>query len=402
MTALVLYDDALARRFEPFALTRPLAEMRAGASLLRERWALATGAAPAGFVSAAHLSEFEEGNAPGAATPMIPAGTILANARCVIALRLVSPGAEIWRCDGRVAAIRLDRDLSVSELGNGERSLEDLAPPQGRSQDVEGRWLDAVWDLIRTLPLQLAEDITALGASASHAQRPAQAIVVGSHPVLVEPGATVEPVVCFDVSGGPVLIRQGATVRAFTRVVGPCIVGAGSTVMADRIEGCAIGERCRVHGEISNTIFIGDANKSHDGFVGHSYVGRWVNLGAGTITSNLKNTYGTVQLWTPDGLRDTGLLFLGTLFGDHAKTGIGLRLTTGTVVGAGANVYGSEMPPKLIPPFAWGGGEPFGRFEIGKFLEVAERAMGRRQVTLGVRGRRLLEAAHARAREIVV
>ena len=85
-----------------------------------------------------------------------------------------------------------------------------------------------------------------------------------------------------------------------------------------------------MHGELSNSILIGHANKGHDGFVGHSILGRWVNLGAGTITSNLKNTYGTVQLWTPDGVRETGLQFLGTLFGDHAKTGIGLRLTTGT------------------------------------------------------------------------
>ena len=68
--------------------------------------------------------------------------------------------------------------------------------------------------------------------------------------------------------------------------------------------------------------------KGHEGFVGHSYLGRWVNLGAGTTTSNLKNTYGSVALWTPDGVRDTGLQFLGTLFGDHAKTGIGLTLTT--------------------------------------------------------------------------
>ena len=123
--------------------------------------------------------------------------------------------------------------------------------------------------------------------------------------------------------------------QAFTRLVGPLYVGAGSTVTADRIAASSIGDVCKVHGELSNTIFIGHANKGHDGFVGHSILGRWVNLGAGTITSNLKNTYGTVQLWTPDGIRETGHQFLGTLFGDHAKTGIGLKLTTGSVLGAG-------------------------------------------------------------------
>jgi hypothetical protein len=120
-----------------------------------------------------------------------------------------------------------------------------------------------------------------------------------------------------------------------------------------------------------------------------------VNLGAGTTTSNLKNTYGTVQLWTPSGVRDTGLQFLGTILGDHAKTGIGTMLTTGSVIGAGANVYGSAMPPKHVPPFAWGEGEPYGTYAPDKFLAVAERVMRRRNVELSERQRRQLALAHA-------
>jgi hypothetical protein len=145
---------------------------------------------------------------------------------------------------------------------------------------------------------------------------------------------------------------------------------------------------------LSNTIVLGHSNKGHDGFVGHSYLGRWVNLGAGTITSNLKNTYGSVSIWTPDGVRDTGMQFLGTLFGDHAKTGIGLCLTTGTVLGAGVNVYG-EMPPKVVAPFAWGGAAPYETYRVDKFLEAAERMMSRRHVELSDRARRHLTAAHA-------
>jgi hypothetical protein len=121
-----------------------------------------------------------------------------------------------------------------------------------------------------------------------------------------------------------------------------------------------------------------------------------VNLGAGTTTSNLKNTYGTVALWTPDGVRDTGLQFLGTLFGDHAKTGIQLPLTTGCVVGAGANVF-DRMPPKHVPPFAWGGEAPYGRYEVDRFVQVAERAMARRAVPLAPGMRETLRAAHGRA-----
>ncbi|MDE3126934.1 MAG: glucose-1-phosphate thymidylyltransferase, partial [Gemmatimonadota bacterium] len=257
------------------------------------------------------------------------------------------------------------------------------------------RWMDEVWDFIRHLPAQLAEDVPALGAgagqlAATHGAR------TGAHPVFVEPGATVEPMVFFDLTAGPVLVREGATVQAFTRLVGPCVVGRHSVVGTDRVAASAIGDSCRVHGELSASILLGHANKGHDGFVGHSYLGRWVNLGAGTVTSNLKNTYGPVSLWTPEGVRDTGLQYLGAFIGDHAKTGIGTRLTTGSVIGAGANVYGAAVLPKAVPPFAWGDAPPFGTHALEKFLETAERMMGRREVRLSDRARAQLRAAHAR------
>ena len=114
----------------------------------------------------------------------------------------------------------------------------------------------------------------------------------------------------------------------------------------------------------------------------------------GTITSNLKNTYGAVSLWTPSGMRDTGMQFLGTMFGDHVKTGIGVRLTTGTVLGAGANVFG-EIPPKAVAPFSWGSGTPYSVYRADKFVETAARMMARRHVELTDGARRHLTSVHA-------
>jgi UDP-N-acetylglucosamine diphosphorylase / glucose-1-phosphate thymidylyltransferase / UDP-N-acetylgalactosamine diphosphorylase / glucosamine-1-phosphate N-acetyltransferase / galactosamine-1-phosphate N-acetyltransferase len=151
----------------------------------------------------------------------------------------------------------------------------------------------------------------------------------------------------------------------------------------------------KVNGEISSSILIGHCNKGHDGFVGHSVVGRWANLGADTVTSNLKNSYGSVALWTPRGVEETGLQFLGSLIGDHVKTGIGTRLTTGCVLGAGANVFGTRMPPKAVAPFAWGEAPDWGTFALDKFLEVTERVMARRDVVLDDGMRACLSAAHA-------
>ncbi len=392
MTAIVLYDDARARRFEPFALTRPAGELRAGALLIRERWTRALGLTVSGFVGGAHLSSFDEAGAPNAVDG-IARGAIIANARFAPQLLAANPTAARWLADGRVAAVRIARDLMPNDLHEGRVALEALAAAEGSDAAIEGWWLDEVWQPLALLNTMLGADLPQLAAG-MRTLGAGDAILIGPHPVLVEPGATVEPEVCFDTTLGAVMVRAGATVQAFTRVVGPCYIGEHSLVSGDRVSGCSIGAHCRVHGEISASILLGYANKGHDGFVGHSYLGRWTNLGAETVTSNLKNTYSDVSLWTPDGVRDTSLQFLGTLFGDHAKTGINVSLTTGTVLGAGANVMGG-MPPKVVAPFAWSDGNSSKTYRLDKFLEVAARVMARRSVVLTERGREQLSAAHA-------
>lgn len=424
MTALYLYDDSRARAFEPFVLTCPLADMVAGAAVQRERWQAALQLPVAGVIAAEHLASFDEGTTSCVATGGIPAGSVIANARFVpklSAFPLSAMGSsnadigsvDLWLSAGRVAAARTSRELPVDYFAGGRLALDDVGRSGAESTMLEGWWLNDVWDFVRYLPEQLADDLAffqkpsfgGIVAAAQSGPPPDNAIVIGKHPVLVArdrsvagevfaKGAVIEPQVIFDASAGPIYVGAGTTVHAFTRLVGPCYVGRNSTVLGDRISVCSIGDHCKVRGEMSNTIMIGYANKGHDGFVGHSYMGRWVNLGAGTITSNLKNTYGPVTLWTPTGMRDTGMQFLGTMFGDHAKTGIGTCLTTGTVLGAAANVYGAQTPPKAVPPFAWGSAPPYSVYRLDKFLEVVERVMARRQVTLTARGREQLVAAH--------
>ena len=396
MSDIFLYDDACARTFEPFALTRPTGEMRAGALLVRERWERALGARVAGHVSSPHLAHFEEPGAPPVLTSgVLPRGSWLANARFAPALAALHSPDEVLAGD-KLAAVRLARDVDVAALHDGTANIGSYAYQSGIRHEVTatgGWWMSEVWDYIAHLVPMLEHDLPVLGAAMA-TDLPAGAIRVGAHAVYIEAGADIEGAVCFDVTAGPVLVRAGAHVQAFTRLVGPLYIGAGCTVTTDRIASSSIGDVCKVHGELSNSIFIGHANKGHDGFVGHSILGRWVNLGAGTITSNLKNTYGTVQLWTPDGVRETGLQFLGTLFGDHAKTGIGLHLTTGTVLGAGANVYGSVMPPKAVAPFSWGEAGAFAEYRLDKFLDVAARMMSRRHVELTDKARAQLSAAY--------
>jgi UDP-N-acetylglucosamine diphosphorylase/glucosamine-1-phosphate N-acetyltransferase len=413
MTALFLYDDARARAFEPFATTRPMSEMVAGVLSIRERWRLVAPLAESRFLAGPRHALFDEPgvNGPHAGDGVVPAGSIVALARCAPAIprdrnaaarRLAA--CSMWQCQDRLAAVRLKEALDVAVFADGGIALEELHPGTGAVGTLEGWWLDDVWDFIRLLPEQLVSDIAGLAGAPEHAvPPPAHATILGGDAITVigrsgdagnRPDTIIEPHVVLDATGGPIYIDAGAHVRAFTRIVGPCYIGRDVTVVGGDITGCSIGEASKVRGELSTTIILGHSNKGHDGFVGHSYLGRWVNLGAGTITSNLKNTYGSVALWTPGGVRDTGLQFLGTMFGDHVKTGIGLRLTTGTVLGAGTNVYG-EMPPKVVAPFSWGGGPPYSVHRADKFVETAARMMARRHVELTEDGRRHLIAAHA-------
>jgi UDP-N-acetylglucosamine diphosphorylase/glucosamine-1-phosphate N-acetyltransferase len=389
-----LYDDARARTFEPFSSTRPIGELRAGALLVRARWERALGVPSAGHVTSPHLAGFSEpGAAPVLERAWMPEGSWIVNARFAPALAR-APDADVLEADGRVVAVRLAEGTNA-DVSNGVADLELLDARRTRSRaPVAGWWMDEVWDYVRHLVAMLEADIPILGAGAS-SSLPRGTFQVGEHRAFIEDGAVVEPNVCFDTAAGPILLCATSHVQAFTRLVGPLYVGRHSVITTDRIAASSIGDTCKVHGELSNSIFIGHSNKGHDGFVGHSMLGRWVNLGAGTITSNLKNTYGTVQLWTREGVRDTGMQFLGTLFGDHAKTGIGTRLTTGCVLGAGSNVFGSAMPPKAVAPFSWGEAGSYQPYRVDKFLEVAERMMARRHVTLddGMRGQ--LQAAYA-------
>jgi UDP-N-acetylglucosamine diphosphorylase/glucosamine-1-phosphate N-acetyltransferase len=397
--SLVLVDDAISRAWEPFALTRPAGELLFGTLTLRARAERVLGARCQMHLAAPHLAGFvEEGAPPVRSAVDAPAGGDR--------LFLLSRAVPAWDA----AASWSERPATPARLVIGGetagwwRPAGSAAPTEAEllagSPDAEepvivlpGRVLRHVWELIRANPERISLDIEAL-----HPHAPTPALPNGTHRLgdgllVFGEGTQVEPGVVFDTRGGPIWLDEGASVRAFTRLAGPAYVGPGSTVLGGALEAVSIGPVCKVRGELAESICLGYVNKAHDGHIGHAYLGRWVNLGAMTTNSDLKNNYGTIRLWTPEGEKDTGEIKLGCLLGDHVKTGIGLLLNTGTVVGAGSNLFGAAMPPKYVPPFSWGTGEELVEFQLEKFLEVAERAMGRRKVALGEEMRAQLAAA---------
>jgi len=378
---LFLLEPTDEHAWAPFAGVRPIAELRAGAWLIRERWEAAAGIRASATLSDALLG-FTDTDAP----PVLPPGNV------------VGP-AIVARAD--VVPPRAALEFTTRRLNSGPRTIawrlepgERWEGPDGRGDAtvVEAMWLPGSWALIDALEELLGSDCREFTAAAADAI-PAGSIVMGDPALVVCLDAVVEPGVVFDTRKGAVVLTEGVEVRSGTRLEGPLFAGPGTILLGGQIRHSSFGPQCRVHGEMATTVMVGYANKSHDGFVGHSVIGHWANLGAGTITSNLKNTYGPVRLELGGERRDTGRTFLGSLIADHAKTAIGTLLSTGTIVGAGASVTGAPVP-RVVPPFAWGTGPD--RLDEEAFIRIAGRVLPRRNVELSPAREAWLRSLHAR------
>lgn len=387
MTALYLLEpDSPGAAWAPFAGIRPIAELRAGIWRIRERWEAAAGTDAAAILGN-HAAGFTEGDEPPIRQPASIEGPAMIGASW-----FAPTGAPIMPTEGVRRLVHRDETVGwVVPSGDHWSGPHDKGP----GLEVDGLSLHGTYDLLTALEQLLTADCGDFLAAPSEGV-PKGSVVLGDSTQLISLGASVEPGVVFDLRHGAVVIDQGSEIRSGTRLEGPLYVGPSTRVLGGFLRASVFGPECRIHGEISASVFLGFANKSHDGFVGHSIVGQWVNIGAGTTTSNLKNTYGPVRLEV-NGLRiETGRLNLGSLIGDHAKTAIGTLLATGTVISAGANVFGPATPPKYVPPFAWGcaGGE---RMTEDGFLRIAERVMGRRNVTFSPERRESLRLAYQRS-----
>ena len=369
MTAVYLLEPSLGPAWSPFGDCRPICELRAGIWLIRERWeAVAEGDTTAVF-GPEHLTPFVEGGAPPVRARVAIDGP------AIVGRSDFAPSGEPLELAAGPARLVHDGLTVGWWVPAGHRW--DGGDDRGDAVELAGLQLHGAYDLITALEHFLQPD----AADFTHERGdgvPDECTVIGDPGDVVILGGQVEPGVLFDVREGVVVIEQGARVVAGTRLEGPVFVGPGSHILGDTIRWSVIGPRCKVRGEVSTSVFGGYANKAHYGFVGHSVVGHWVNLGAGTTTSDLKNTYGAVRLRVGQQSIETGRQFLGSLVGDHAKTAIGTLFDTGTVIGCGANVFGATRPPKDVPAFAWG--DTSDHVTRDAFLTVARRVLPRRGV----------------------
>ena len=163
-----------------------------------------------------------------------------------------------------------------------------------------------------------------------------------------------------------------------------------------------IGQYCKVGGEVKNTIIQSFSNKAHHGFIGDSLIGEWVNIGAGTTTSNLKLSYGTIQSISPptNTTIDTKLTFLGSVFGDYVKTSIHSQFDCGSVIGNACSLHGAHTHSKFIPPFTWGEKNTYLQQNIAAFLTSLNRMMNRRNRQLTDEESHKLKTIYDQQREL--
>jgi UDP-N-acetylglucosamine diphosphorylase/glucosamine-1-phosphate N-acetyltransferase len=397
-TALVLFDDSAARQWQPFALTRPAGELLFGAMTLVERAERLFGLECIGHISADHLIDFHEpGGRPVVSLEHLPRDRdlIFWSSRAAAYLDQDAPAAEspvTYAIDGEPVGFF----LPAGQLP-AHSDLEDLSAGSlpATVVSVEGTVLGWVWDLMLGSAEQTARDLNESPATGSV---PTGAHIIGDGALILARDVYVEPGVLFDTRDGPIRIAEETEVRTTTRLAGPVSIGPRSRLLGGSFERVSTGPYTYLRGEVVDSVVLGYSNKAHDGHIGHAYLGRWVNLGAMTTNSDLKNNYSAVRVWTPAGVRDTGHRKIGCFLGDHAKTGIGLVIGTGAVVGAGANLYGTAMPPGYVQPFSWGEGRDLGEYQLSKFLSTAAAVMERRGVDLDERGQRYLESCWRKGR----
>ena len=213
--------------------------------------------------------------------------------------------------------------------------------------------------------------------------------------------AEIGKFVVLDASGGAIVIGPRAHIGHHAVIVGPTSIGEDTHIAAHaNIKArTVIGPRCKVGGEVGSLIMQGNSNKTHDGHLGDAIVGSWVNLGAGTLNSNLLNTYAEVsmQLGADEAAESTGRVFMGCVIGDHVKTAIGTRIMTGCVLGTGSMIASSTPPSLYTERFTWRTDAGEAMYRLDKFLSVAEIVMARRQTEMSPQERALITQLHAKA-----
>ena len=389
-----IFEDHHFRTFLPLVDFRPVYELRCGALSLRQKIEACFTRPEVTLHLRGDLAQCYRDENPGVAVNTMPNGdTWFINGRLVAdgalarLVRRKRPEECVYAADGEVAAAY----VRAKNVPSVVRSWGEPIRPQNfqaiHSEPFEGTLARYPWDLVSRSADEIAIDFRRRPKKAPRGRRPKiyrGAELLNRKNIVLGGGSVVKPGAVLDAEKGPIILGPNVTIMPNAVIEGPVFIGEHSIIKAGAkiYHGTSVGARCKVGGEVEASVIQSHSNKQHDGFLGHSYLGSWVNIGADTNTSDLKNTYGNVRVRLADEEIDTGLQFVGLTLGDHSKTGINMMFDTGTVAGISCNLYGAGLPPKFVPSFSWGEKGALTVYDLDKSVETARRVMARRDVKM--------------------
>ncbi len=388
---ICIFEDEKTVNFVPLTYLRPVYDLCFGMRTLREKIVAEFPVGTSVFLlTRAYLGDLVQEQNPELKVNSLPDSDVLfVNGRALVTAELVKEinRAEpaVYTANGAVVAAY----VPASKLSGLKARVGSLLTPADFLDLPEKTVSATLFQYNSELILNNAEEIERefklFGKGGQILGKVYEgAIILNKENVFIDEGAFVKPGTVLDGEKGPIYIGKGAKILSNVTIDGPTFVGDKSLVKTGAYvyDGVSIGKVSKIGGEVEASIIHSFSNKQHDGFLGHAYLGQWVNLGSDTNNSNLKNNYSNVKVWVNGEFVDSGSPFVGLTMGDHSKTGIGTMFNTGTVVGIMSNVFGAGFPPKFIPSFSWGGADGFVTHELNKALKTADKVMKRRDQKL--------------------
>lgn len=395
MASICVYEDEGYKDLLPLTWMRPTFDLRCGFGTLLEKARKYYPRISTYIFCRDYLADVTRKKYPGAIVNKLGKETslLLVNGRVIIdsdlakAITIVGPD-EIFECEGKIVAARLSKEnlelLKAKLSGIIENELFSDIMKRVKVTKINVRSIKYYFDLIKENGREIENDFNNTVKGGLIKGRLHQSVVMSlKDRIFIDDGATVEAFSVLDAKDGPIYIGRGAVINPHSSISGPAYIGERSVILGAKIrKNTSIGHYTKIGGEVSGTIFQGYGNKQHYGYIGDCYVGEWVNMGAGTTNSNLKNNYGNIKVEYMDKVIDSGQTFLGAAIADHTKLAIGTLINSGSVFGIFCNIFGGGMTSKFVPSFSWGSGSSFTVHELEKAVKTAAVAAKRRGIEL--------------------
>jgi len=401
---MIVFDDKKTNAFHPITLNRSVGDLRCGILKLRQRLQYLLSDNEPGIWIDPSLEDLYKDRHPDWQINGAPSGEALhVNSRLKIkaksleAVRSIVVGDCLYSKDVLIAFRAKKTVTSLPEIEDLESQGYNLISSQAETYD---NLSDLIHDNGRMLSFDFEE---LFYEKDNYFETEPGVTTLNPYNIWIAENVQLKPGVVLDASDGPIVLDEGVSILPNAVVLGPAYIGKNTLVKvgAKIYPNTSVGPVCKIGGEIEGSIFQAYTNKQHDGFLGHSYVGEWVNIGADTNNSDLKNTYKNVKFhsYRDMGKIDSGSMFLGALIADHVKLGINASLNTGCVIGLGSNLWGSDLIADFIPDFSWGMASKLGRHRFDAFCETARIMKQRRGLTLSTAEKNLYQELYEKLQE---